>query len=76
MVDYHGNPLNTQTKYDCVCAMRSIGSFTKGEHPSLTGFRLAIMQNRVCGDYWEKIVIVSNDPNEQYTFIYEGDSNE
>jgi len=76
MFDQLGMPLNTETKYNCICAMRSIAPVTSGTYPSIAGFRLALMQNRVAGDYWDRIVIVSNNINQEYTFVYDGDDDE
>ena len=61
--------MNREEKYAAIREMESIGQLTKGEYPSKTAFFRALAENRVAGNYDERIAIVSNNPREQYTFV-------
>lgn len=59
-------------KYEAITAMRSIGQFTSGEYPSYNAFCMALAAGRVAGDYTKRIVITSNIPTREYTFVVAG----
>jgi len=61
--------MNTDRKYVKMIHLRSIGQSTSGTYPSLFGFKKALSEGRVSGDYDKRITIVSNDPNEEYRFV-------
>lgn len=58
-----------QEKYQAIRDMNSIEQDTKGEYPSRTEFYKALFEDRVVGRYDKRIVIVSKNPNESYTFL-------
>ena len=60
-----------KTKYDHIRAMRSIAQLTRNMYPTLTDFRLALSENRVSGDYTDRINIVSNNRREAFVFVSE-----
>jgi len=68
---YKEKQMTIQEKHDAICSMRSLGTLTSGKHPSLTAFKYALRDGRVCGDYDKRIVIASMNPRFNYTFIKE-----
>lgn len=63
--------MTIKDKYEKIITMRSIATFTAGKYPTLKEFRKALREGRVCGYYDRKIVIVSNNLNDNYTFVRE-----
>lgn len=61
--------MTQREKYDAVKDMGSIEQLTTGEYPSFSDFKKALSEGRVSGYYIKRIVIVSNDPSESYTFV-------
>ena len=56
-------------KYESIRAMASISEYTHNKYPTRSAFKRAIREGRVAGDYDKRIVIVSDDPRESYTFV-------
>lgn len=61
--------MTIKEKYSCINNMQNIDTYTKGKYPSLASFKKSLAENRVSGDYDKRIVIISNELSEQYTFV-------
>ncbi|MFC1713567.1 hypothetical protein ACFL6S_07865 [Candidatus Poribacteria bacterium] len=55
-------------KYKAIIAMESIDSKTAGRYPTKVQFLEALAEGRVAGDFQNRVVIVSTDPQHQYRF--------
>ncbi len=55
-------------KYKAIIAMESIDPDTVGRYPTRAQFLEALAESRIAGDYVNRIVIVSTDPQQQYRF--------
>ena len=56
-------------KYKAIIAMESIDTKTVGRYPTKAQFLEALADGRVAGDFQNRVVIVSIDPQHQYRFI-------
>ena len=59
--------MNRKEKYEAIKNMWSVGQLTSGDYPTQTEFYKALAENRVCGEYGKRIIIVSACGN-SYTF--------
>ena len=55
-------------KYKAIIDMESIDSKTAGRYPTKAQFLEALAEGRVAGDYVNRVVVVSTDPQHQYRF--------
>lgn len=55
-------------KYKAIINMESIDQNTAGRYPTKAQFLEALADGRVAGDYADRVVIVSTDPQQQYRF--------
>ena len=55
-------------KYKAIIAMESIDPDTVGRYPTMVQFLEALAESRIAGDYVNRVVIVSTDPQQQYRF--------
>ena len=61
--------LTWDEKYAAVLKMESIGQFTRGKYLTRKAFFRALAEARVFGDYTKRILVVSNEPKQEYTFV-------
>jgi len=55
-------------KYKAIIVMESIDTKTAGRYPTKAQFLEALADGRVAGDFENRVVIVSTDPQHQYRF--------
>jgi hypothetical protein len=55
-------------KFKAIINMESIDPNTAGRYPIKAQFLEALAKSRVAGDYANRVVIVSSDPQQQYRF--------
>jgi hypothetical protein len=56
-------------KYTAIMEMESIGQFTHGKYLTKRAFFRALTEGRVLGEYTKRIVVISDDPGQEYTFV-------
>jgi hypothetical protein len=61
-------PLTGDEKYRAIINMESIDPNTVGRYPTKAQFLEALADGRVAGDFENRVVIVSTDPQQQYRF--------
>ena len=64
-----GEDLTYSGEYNAIREMDSIGEHTSGEYPDFSEYISARNQGRVSGDFRKRVVIVSNNPIANYTFV-------
>ena len=60
--------MTNEEKYKSIINMESIDLKTAGRYPTKAQFLEALAEGRVAGDYANRVVIVSTDPQHQYRF--------
>ncbi len=60
--------MTDEEKYKAIINMESIDPKTAGRYPTKAQFLEALAEGRVEGDYVNRVVIVSTDPQQQYRF--------
>ena len=60
--------MTSDEKYKAIIVMESIDSKTTGRYPTKAQFLEALAEGRVAGDFQNRVVIVSTDPQHQYRF--------
>ena len=60
--------MTVDEKYKAIIDMESIDSKTAGRYPTKAQFLEALTDGQVAGDYVNRVVIVSTDPQQQYRF--------
>ncbi len=55
-------------KYKAIINMESIDPNTAGRYPTKAQFLEDLAKSQVAGDYANRVVIVSTDPQQQYRF--------
>ena len=61
-------PITDDEKYKAIIDMESIDTKTAGRYPTKAQFLEALAEGRVAGDYLNRVVVVSTDPQHQYRF--------
>ena len=60
--------MTNEEKYKAIIDMESIDPNTAGRYPTRVQFLEALAEGRVAGNYVNRVVIVSTDPQQQYRF--------
>lgn len=60
--------MTDEEKYRAIINMKSIDPNTAGRYPTKVQFLEALADGRVAGDYVNRVVVVSIDPQQQYRF--------
>ncbi len=60
--------MTDEEKYRTILNMESIDPNTAGRYPTKAQFLEALADGRVAGDFENRVVIVSIDPQQQYRF--------
>ena len=60
--------MTSDEKYKAIISMESIDPSTAGRYPTKAQFLEALAEGRVAGDFQNRVVVVSTDPQHQYRF--------
>lgn len=60
--------LSREKRLETIRRMKSIGKHTVNKYPTISEFYKALHEERVTGDYEEKIIIENPDPLKSYVF--------
>ena len=60
--------MTDEEKYKAIINMESIDSKTAGRYPTRVQFVEDLAKSQVAGDYVNRVVIVSTNPQQQYRF--------
>jgi hypothetical protein len=60
-------------KYCDIKRMKSISPLTSNMYPAINEFGRALKEGRVAGDYKKRLKIVSNNPLENFIFVFPED---
>ena len=63
------NDMTPDEKYKAIVNMESIDQHTAGRYPTMAQFLKALKEGRVAGDYVNRIIMISSDPEQQYRFV-------
>ena len=62
--------MTIRQKYNAITMnLHSIGQHTYNEYPTFNEFKTALKEGRVSGNYDKRVTIVSNNANDNFTFI-------
>ena len=61
-------PMTDEEKYKAIINMESVDPNTAGRYPTKVQFLEALADGRIAGDYVNRVMIVSTDPQHQYRF--------
>ena len=59
-------------KYRAIINMESIDQHTAGRYPTQAQFIGALAEGRVAGDFVNRVIVMSADPEQQYRFVKQG----